>query len=109
MPAESDTTTHSQPPSSDPTTEPVEGRTERLRRHGRRGGLYASAFFLVGLVVIVVALAVANTRQVTVSWVVGKTHAPLVWLVLATAVLGWLLGIVTSIVFRMRTRRRRTT
>jgi hypothetical protein len=31
----------------------------------------------------------------------------LVWIILASAVLGWLLGIVTSVVFRLRTRRRR--
>jgi hypothetical protein len=30
----------------------------------------------------------------------------LVWIILASAVLGWLLGIVTSVVFRLRTRRR---
>lgn len=89
-------------------TEPVEGRRARLRRHGHRFGLYASAFMVVALVVIVVALAIANTRQVRVSWVVGHTHASLVWLVLAAAILGWLLGIATSIVFRLRTRRRRS-
>jgi uncharacterized integral membrane protein len=90
-------------------TEPVEARVARLRRHGRRTGLYAWAFLLVTLLVVVVALAVANTRQVKVSWVVGTNHASLVWIILAAAVLGWLLGIVTSVVFRLRTRRRRTT
>jgi uncharacterized integral membrane protein len=53
-----------------------------------------------------IALAVANTRQVKLSWVVGTSHASLVWIILASAVLGWLLGIVTSVVFRLRTRRR---
>jgi uncharacterized integral membrane protein len=90
-----------------PATEPVEGRGERLRRHGHRGGLYASAFVVVALLVVVVALVVANTRQVRVSWVIGHSHASLVWLVLAAAILGWLLGIATSSVFRVRTRRRR--
>jgi uncharacterized integral membrane protein len=90
-----------------PETEPVEGRGARLRRHGHRGGLYASAFVVVALLVIVVALVIANTRQVRVSWVVGKSHASLVWLIVATAILGWLLGLATSIVFRLRTRRRR--
>jgi two-component system, chemotaxis family, chemotaxis protein CheY len=41
----------------------------------------------------------------------GKANAEraraLVWLIVASAVLGWLLGIVTSVVFRLRTRRRR--
>jgi len=42
---------------------------------------------------------------VKLDWVVGSTHASLVWIILAAAVLGWLLGIATSIVFRYRTRR----
>jgi uncharacterized integral membrane protein len=46
---------------------------------------------------------------VKLSWVVGTSHASLVWIIFATAVLGWLLGITTSIVFRLRTRRRRPT
>ena len=85
----------------------LEPRSERLRRHGRRTGLYAWAFGLIALLVILIALVVANTRQVKLSWVVSSGHASLVWIVLAAAVLGWLLGIVTSVVFRMRTRRRR--
>jgi uncharacterized integral membrane protein len=90
-----------------PRTEPVEARRDRLRRHGHRTWLYASAFSLVALLVVLIALVVANTRQVKLSWVVGDGHASLVWIILASAVLGWLLGIVTSIVFRLRTRRRR--
>jgi uncharacterized integral membrane protein len=52
----------------------------------------------------VVALIAANTRHVKVSWVFGSTRISLVWLVLATAILSWLLGIVTSMLFRRRTR-----
>jgi uncharacterized integral membrane protein len=99
----------SHPPQTHPVTEPVEARLARLRRHGHRTGLYAWAFLLVTLLVVVIALTIANTRQVKVSWVVGTTHASLVWIILAAAVLGWLLGIVTSVVFGLRTRRRRTT
>lgn len=90
-------------------TEPIEPRGARLRRHGHRTGLYAWAFALVALLVIVIALALANTRQVELSWVFGTSHASLVWIILATAVLGWLLGITTSVIFRLRTRRRRPT
>jgi uncharacterized integral membrane protein len=93
-----------QPP---PETEPVEPRGMRLRRYGHHTRLYAWAFALVALLVIVIALAVANTRRVKLSWVVGTSHASLVWIILAAAVLGWLLGITTSVVFRLRTRRRR--
>jgi uncharacterized integral membrane protein len=46
---------------------------------------------------------------VKLSWVVGTSHASLVWIILVAAVLGWLLGIATSVVFRLRTRRRRST
>jgi uncharacterized integral membrane protein len=92
-----------------PETEPVEPRGVRLRRHGHRAGLYAWACIVIGLLVLVIALAVANTRQVKLSWVVGTSHASLVWIILAAAVLGWLIGIATSIVFRLRTRRRRGT
>jgi uncharacterized integral membrane protein len=88
-------------------TERVEPRSERLRRHGHRTSLYTLAFSLVALLVVLIALVVANTRQVKLSWVAGSGHASLVWIILASAVLGWLLGIVTSVVFRLRTRRRR--
>ena len=95
-------------PTPEPETEPVEARGDRLRRHGHRFGLYAWAIALVALVVILIALATANTRQVKLSWVVGHSHASLVWIIVVTAILGWLLGIVTSAVFRRRTRRRRS-
>ena len=90
-----------------PQTEPIEPRSERLRRHGRRTRLYCLAFTFVALLVVLIALVLANTRQVKVGWVVGSGHASLVWIILASAVLGWLLGVVTSVVFLLRTRRRR--
>jgi len=89
-----------------PLTEPVEPRAVRLRRHAHRTNLYAWAFIVVTLLVIVVALAAANTRQMKLSWVVGTSHASLVWIVVVATVLGWLLGLATGIVFRIRTRRR---
>ena len=52
-------------------------------------------------------LIAANVRAVKLDWVVGSTHASLVWIILAAAVLGWLLGIATSVLFRFRTRRPR--
>ena len=97
----------SPPQQESPHTERGEPRGERLRRHGHHTALYTLAFSLVALLVILIALAVANTRQVKLSWVAGTGHASLVWIILASAVLGWLLGLVTSVVFRLRTRRRR--
>jgi hypothetical protein len=39
--------------------------------------------------------------------VVGSSNVSLVWIVSVPTILGWLLGIVTSVVFRWRTRARR--
>ena len=91
-------------PETLPAEATVEPRSERLRRHGQRAGLYTWAFGLIVLLVVLIAPVVANTRQVKLGWVVGTSHASLVWIILAAAVLGWLLGIVTSVVFRSRTR-----
>ena len=86
----------------------VSGRDEsgkrRLVRRGHRARLYTWAFLLVGLAIILVALIVANTGAVKLDWVIGSTHASLVWIILAAAVLGWLLGVTTNVVFRHRTR-----
>ena len=85
----------------------VETRGERFRRKAHRIGLYLYAFFIVALLVCLVALAVANTDKVEFSWVVGSARVSLVWIVIFSAILGWLLGIVTGVVFRWRTRARR--
>ena len=84
----------------------VESPGERLSRHGRRTRLYTWAFLLVALLIVLVVLIAKNTRSVKLDWAVGSTHASLVWIILAAAVLGWLVGIATSIVFRYRTRSR---
>ena len=85
----------------------AETRGERFRRKAHRTGLYLYAFLTVGLLVCLVALAVANMDKVEFSWVVGSSAVSLVWIVVFSAILGWLLGIVTSAVFRWRTRARR--
>jgi uncharacterized integral membrane protein len=86
---------------------PVETGGERFRRKAHRSGLYLYAFFSVALLVCLVALAVANSHRVEFSWVLGSSEVSLVWIVIFSAILGWLLGIVTSAVFRWRTRARR--
>ena len=83
----------------------AESRGQRAIRHGKRAGLYTWVFLLVALLVVLVALIAANTRAVKLDWVVGSTHASLVWIILATAVIGWLLGIATSVVSAHHTRR----
>jgi uncharacterized integral membrane protein len=64
--------------------------------------LYTWAGALVALLVILIALVVANTRSVKVSWILGSTRQSLVWIILVTATLGWLLGIATGVIFRFR-------
>ena len=80
---------------------------DRAHRHARRAGMYVQAILTVGLLVVIVALLLANRRTVRVSWVVGSSRQSVVWIVLGTAILGGLLGLFTSILFRHRTRRRR--
>jgi uncharacterized integral membrane protein len=82
----------------------VETRGARFSRKARRTRFHLYAFLTVALLVCLIALVVANTGQVKLSWVVGSSTASLVWIVLASAVIGWLLGIVSSAVFRWRTR-----
>jgi uncharacterized integral membrane protein len=79
---------------------------QRAVRHGRRVRLYTWAVLFVALLVVLVLLVAANIRAVKIDWVFGSTHASLVWIVLAATILGWLLGVTTSVLFRFRTRRR---
>ena len=83
----------------------AESRGQRAIRPGKRARLYTCVFLLVALLVVLVALIAANTRAVKLDWVVGSTHASLVWTILVTAVSGWLLGIATSVVSAHHTRR----
>src|SRR5919204_1591996 len=85
----------------------VETRKEQLAHRRRQQRLYAWAFLLVGFLVVLVALVVANTRTVKISWVVGSTHTSLIWIIIVSAVLGWLSGVVTSLLFNRRRRRAR--
>ena len=89
------------------STPPAESRGERFVRHGRRARLYAGAVVSIVLLGILIVLSAANTDKVKLDWAVGSTRASLVWIILVAAVVGWLLGITTAIVFRYRTRRPR--
>jgi uncharacterized integral membrane protein len=90
-----------------PPAPPVESRRQRMLRHGRRARLYAWAILALGVLVVLIVLIAANIRSVKLDWVFGSGHASLIWIVLAAAVLGWLLGIATSVLFRFRTRQPR--
>jgi uncharacterized integral membrane protein len=82
----------------------AETRGARFARQAHRTGLYLYAGLAVALLVVLIALVVANTRHVTVSWVVGSASVSLVWLVIFSAILGLLLGMVLGALFRWRTR-----
>jgi uncharacterized integral membrane protein len=87
---------------SAPATEPP---GQRVARHLHRARLYTGAIAFVALLAILIVLISENTRTVKLSWPFGSTQASLVWIILATVVIGWLLGLTTAAVFRLRTRR----
>jgi uncharacterized integral membrane protein len=83
---------------------PIEAPADRRGRHRRRARLYLGSAALVALIAVLVVLSSANTRHVKLSWAVGSTDVSLAWVVLAAGVGGWLLGVMTVIVLRFRTR-----
>jgi uncharacterized integral membrane protein len=102
----SSSVTHGQLPIAAEASPLVESRGQQLMRHGHRVGLYTWAVLSIAALVVLIVLIAANVRSVKLDWVVGSTHASLVWIILAATVLGWLLGVATSVLFRFRTRRR---
>jgi uncharacterized integral membrane protein len=83
-----------------------ETRGARAARKARRVWLFLMSFVALAVLVFLVALIAKNTQHVTVSWVFGTSRVSLVWLVVFAAILGWLLGLLMSVLFRWRTRRR---
>ena len=81
-----------------------ETRSARFARKAHRTRLYLYALAAVALLVALVALVIANTGHVEVSWVVGSSSVSLVWLVVISAILGLLLGMVLATMFHWRTR-----
>ena len=103
-----------QPPLAAPTTarareaaaaaNGTETHAEHFRRKALRGRLHGYAIGAVALVAVLIALAASNTAQVKVNWLIGNSRVSLVWLVLAAAILGWVLGLMASARFHWRTR-----
>jgi uncharacterized integral membrane protein len=97
-------------PGADPGDSSIKGgesSRERLARKGHRLRLQAYAVLTVAVLVYVVALGASNTRHVKVDWVFGHATVALVWLVVFAAILGWLMGIGITQLFRWRTRKPR--
>lgn len=95
---------HDLPPDAVHTEGGRESRGARLSRKAHRARLHLYAFVAVAVFVYGVALAASNTRHVKVDWVFGSSSVSLVWLVLFAGILGWLLGILITTLFRWRTR-----
>lgn len=91
------------------TPPPVETRGARWQRKARRGRLRLTGLLGVALLICVVALVLANTGRVRLHWLLGSGTASLAWIVLLSAVLGWLLGLISTAVVRWRTRAPRRT
>ena len=82
---------------------------QRGLRYGHRTGLYATLILGIAAMVLLILLIARNTRQVRLDYVVGHTNAGLIWLVVISAITGWVLGIVTAFLVRRRTRWRKAT
>ncbi|MGD1049461.1 MAG: LapA family protein [Solirubrobacteraceae bacterium] len=98
-----------QPAPAEPQPAPAapavrETRRARAGRMAHRTRLHIYALLAVLVLVYVVALATTNTHRVRVDWVFAHSTVPLVWLTLFAAILGWLLGILITMLFRMWTR-----
>jgi uncharacterized integral membrane protein len=85
-----------------------ESRLRKSLRYGHRTGLYLALIIGIGAIVLLILLIARNTRQVKVDYVFDSTQARLIWLVVISAIIGWVLGIVTAFLIRRRTRWRRT-
>jgi uncharacterized integral membrane protein len=85
-----------------------ESRLQRGVRYGHRTGLYVSLAIAIGIIVFLILLVSRNTREVRLDYVFDSTQTRLIWLIIISAICGWVLGIVTAFLVRRRTRWRRT-
>jgi uncharacterized integral membrane protein len=86
-----------------------ESRFQRGLRYGHRAALYAALAAAIAAVAFLILLIAKNSHQVKVDYVFDTAHAHLIWLIVISAVIGWVLGIVTAFFVRRRTRWRRPT
>jgi len=94
-------------PEAEARTPEEETRFRRGLRYGHRAGLYVAMVVAIAVLVFLILLIARNTRQVKVDYVAGSTQARLIWLIVISAIAGWVLGIVTAFLIRRRTRRAR--
>jgi uncharacterized integral membrane protein len=82
-----------------------ETRFRRGLRYTQKTWTYVSTIALVATIVYLVFLIARNTRHVRVDYVFGSADARVVWLIVVSALAGWVLGLATSFLLRRRTRR----
>jgi uncharacterized integral membrane protein len=85
----------------------AETRGARAARNAHRAWLYILSFMTLAVFVFLVALVASNSGHVKASWVFGTSRVSLVWLVLFSAILGWVLGLLLGALLHWRTRRPR--
>ena len=85
----------------------VESRWRRGVRYGHRTALYAALAAMVVTVVYLILLISRNTDTVKLDYVFGSARTRLIWLIVVSAIAGWILGLATNYLVRRRTRRQR--
>ena len=77
-------------------------------RRQRRIGAGQALLLAIALAAVVyfILLIIQNRRRVPVDYVFGTAHARLIWLIVVSGFLGWLLGLATSFLLRRRRLRR---
>ena len=83
----------------------AETRFQRGLRYTHRTSLYFSLVVAIATIVYLILLISRNTRHVKVDYVFGNANARVVWLIVVSAITGWVLGLATSFLLRRRTRR----
>ena len=110
LPGQTKSAEPAEPPTGPAVTMEVSGETRgaRFARKAHRTRLYLYVGVAVALLVVLTAFVIANTSHIKVSWVFGSSSVSLVWLVLVSAILGVLLGMVLGALFHWRTREPRS-
>jgi uncharacterized integral membrane protein len=93
-------------PTAEPAQTPTPTRGERARRTGRTVSRSLALGLLVFVTVVLVLFVVFNGQTVRIDLVFGDVDAPLVVALLIAAVLGALLGWLSSLLLRTRRRHR---